>query len=661
MLGPLEDTLRHGDHLPSADRERLDLAYRNSLRLLRLVNTLLDFSRIEAGRIQASYEPIDLSALTADLASAFRAAVEAAGMKLIVDCPPLEEPAYVDREMWEKVVFNLLSNAFKFTFEGEIEISLRTVGDTFELAVRDTGTGIPPEEVPHLFERFHRVQGARGRTYEGTGIGLALVQELVKLHGGDVSVDSEVDRGSTFTVTIPRGSAHLPAERIGAERTLATTSVRGEAYVEEVLRWLPNRTRREDIARSESSGLGTEWTDEARSLSLTPEPAVVATSGRILLADDNADMRDYVCRLLGQQYDVTAVGDGAEALRALRHERFDLVVADVMMPQMDGFALLAAVRADEQTRTLPVILLSARAGEEARVEGMEAGADDYLVKPFSARELLARVRAHLTIAHIRRGAEEALQVSYEAERAARAQAEAATADREQFLSIAAHELRTPITSQRGAAQILRRELDRGKIPEPERMRRMVDIIDQGAEKLGRLVAQLLDVSRLSAGKLEISRENADLVALVEQVAAQARATTREHDIKVRAPDELWADFDPLRIEQVVVNLVDNALKYGPEGGEVQIDVSVTGGSRIEVGVTDHGAGIPPEQRERIFERFYQVEESAHTTGMGLGLYVSQEIAQLHGGGIRVEAPPGGGTRFVLSLPMTAPTTADQVA
>ncbi len=385
MLGPLEDVLASGEALPPGERERLEVVHRNSLRLLELVNTLLDFSRMEAGRVEAAYEPTDLAALTSELAAVFRSTVERAGLRYIVDCPPLPEPVYVDREMWEKLVFNLLSNAFKFTFEGEIEIALRPGGQGVELTVRDTGTGIPAEELPRVFDRFHRVKGARGRTYEGSGIGLALVDELTRLHGGSVGVTSEVDRGSTFTVSLPFGSAHLPADRIGARRTLASTAVRSDAYVQEALRWVPD-------TRQERGGF-------------SPPGA------HILLADDNADMRDYVAHLLGPQYDVHAVADGAAALEAARQRVPDLVLADVMMPGLDGFELLRALRADERMREVPIILLSARAGEESRVEGLEAGADDYLVKPFGARELLARVDAHLRLSRVRQEARQALRES----------------------------------------------------------------------------------------------------------------------------------------------------------------------------------------------------------------------------------------------------------
>jgi signal transduction histidine kinase len=201
--------------LPAEVYERLDVARRNSQRLLKLVNTLLDFSRIEAGRAEATYEPVDLATFTAELAGVFRSTIERAGMTLVVDCPPLSEPVYVDREMWEKIVFNLMSNAFKFTFEGTITVTVRSGADAVELTVSDTGTGIPADELPHIFERFHQVKEARGRSYEGSGIGLALAQELVKLHGGSIHVSSEVYQRSVFALRVPAGNSHLPAERIG--------------------------------------------------------------------------------------------------------------------------------------------------------------------------------------------------------------------------------------------------------------------------------------------------------------------------------------------------------------------------------------------------------------------------------------------------------------
>ncbi len=383
MLAPIEDLLAESSGLAPDHREPLEIAHRNSVRLLKLVNTLLDFSRIEAGRFQASYEPTDLCQLTSELASVFRSAVERVGLRYIVNCSDFREPVYVDRDLWEKIVFNLLSNAFKFTFEGEIEISLRQLRESVELAVRDTGTGIPANDLPQLFERFYRVKNARGRTFEGSGIGLALVQELVKQHGGTVSVDSEVGVGSTFSVTLKLGKDHLPADRIGAQRALITTALAGDTYLEEALRWLPDLQNGDDLP---SSSPGVE--EEGRP--------------RILLADDNADMREYVRKLLSPTCDVQTVADGEAALEAIRQHPPDLVLSDVMMPKLDGFGLLKELRSDERTATIPVIMLSARAGEESRVDGLSFGADDYLTKPFSARELLARVQSYLKITQIRR-------------------------------------------------------------------------------------------------------------------------------------------------------------------------------------------------------------------------------------------------------------------
>jgi len=391
MLAPLEDMLAESDGLAPHHQERLGIAHRNSLRLLKLVNTLLDFSRIEAGRFQASYEPTDLPQLTVELASVFRSAVERAGLRLVVNCPSLDEPVYVDRELWEKIVFNLLSNAFKFTFDGEIEISTRKIDDGVELAVRDTGIGIPEDDLPHLFERFYRVKDARGRTFEGSGIGLALVQELAKQHGGTVRVESDVGRGSTFTVTLPMGKEHLPAGRIGAHRTLASTALRGETYVEEAVHWLPQVQQQfPSVSTLVPSGVLNLQTGEDRP--------------RILLADDNSDMREYVRKLLSSSCDVQAVGDGEAALESIREHPPDLILSDVMMPKLDGFGLLKEVRCNERSAGVPVILISARAGEESRVEGLSAGADDYLTKPFSARELLARVKSQLAMAKVRRQA-----------------------------------------------------------------------------------------------------------------------------------------------------------------------------------------------------------------------------------------------------------------
>jgi signal transduction histidine kinase/CheY-like chemotaxis protein len=372
LLGPIGDVLDDAENpLPATVQEQLRLAMRNGQRLQRLVNDLLDFASIEAGRATPVRVETDVAAFTAELAGIFRAAAERAGLQLTVDCPPLDAPAYVDPRMWEKVVVNLLANAVKYTFVGGIDVRLRSDGDRFVLTVADTGVGIVAEELPQLFQRFHRVAGATARTREGTGIGLALAHELAALHGGTVSVESEPGTGSVFTVALPFGSPDTD----GAARPGARPS---------------------DAARGEAAS----WEEDTS----RPGEPDGDRSGSILVVDDNADMRAYLTRLLGPHWTVRTTANGEEALQAVAEQRPDVVLTDVMMPRVDGFGLLRRLRAEPTTRDIPVIMLTARAGQEASVEGLQAGADDYLAKPFRADELIARVRVALDRAAGRRSA-----------------------------------------------------------------------------------------------------------------------------------------------------------------------------------------------------------------------------------------------------------------
>jgi len=379
MLGPLADLSKTAGR---AEKPLIDAAYRNSLRLLKLVNTLLEFSRLEAGKADATYAKTDLAALTEEICSVFRSAIESAGLKFRVDAV-LDEPVYVDRSMWEKIVLNLISNALKFTLEGEVHVSLRRSGDSAELRVSDSGVGIPATELPHVFERFRRVRATTSRSHEGSGIGLALVKDLIEVHGGSIQAESEFRKGSTFIVRLPFGRTHLNTEAIVDAPAAVRSGDIAEQYLAEV--------------------------DSTITRSAERPPAAEARGGsdvrpRVLLADDNGDLRDYASRLLSDEYDVTAVRNGVEALAAARTHRFDAIISDVMMPEMDGFELLKAVRSDPELATTPFIMLSARAGKEDAVVGVTTGADDYISKPFSAEELRARVRANLGAAEIRRRA-----------------------------------------------------------------------------------------------------------------------------------------------------------------------------------------------------------------------------------------------------------------
>ncbi|ATB30457.1 ATP-binding protein [Melittangium boletus] len=620
MLGPIEDALAATE--PALHGAELERVHRNGLRLLKLVNTLLDFSRIEAGRIEASFAPTDLAALTRELASTFRSAVERAGLRLRVDCEPLAQPVYVDRDMWEKIVLNLLSNALKFTFAGEISVTLRGGDSRVELTVRDTGTGIPPEELPRIFERFHRVQDARSRTHEGSGIGLALVRELVALHGGTVRVESHVGEGTAFFLSLPTGSAHLPSDRLGVSRTRVSTASGAEAYMEEALRW----------------GRGSATESEPVRASVHP-----TAGARIVLADDNADMREYVARLLGAFWRVEAVADGQAALDAVLREPPELVLTDVMMPRLDGFGLLRALKADARTRMVPVILLSARAGEEAQVDGLGAGADDYLVKPFSARELLARVGARLEIARMRAG------LNAELERKVRertAQLQESNRELESFSYSVSHDLRAPLRHILGFAELLAKRT-RGTLD--DKSQHYVDVIAEAARKGGQLVDDLLAFSRL--GRAELKRATVDLARLVDEVRADLAPEAEGRDIhwRVMALPPVQADASLLRM--ALKNLLSNALKYTRPRAEALIEISAEASpEEVRVHVRDNGVGFEMKYADKLFGVFQRLHAAAQFEGTGIGLANVRRIIARHGGHVWAEGAVDQGACFHFSLP-----------
>ncbi|NOK20014.1 hybrid sensor histidine kinase/response regulator [Corallococcus carmarthensis] len=624
MLGPLEDVLAQVPVTEGA-RKDLELVHRNAGRLLRLVNTLLDFSRLEAGRIDSSFEPTDLAVFTRDLTGHFRSAIERTGLSFRVECGELPEPVYVDRQMWEKVVFNLLSNALKFTFHGGIVVRQEVRGHDVLLRVTDTGTGIPAAELPHLFERFHRVRNARSRTHEGTGIGLALVRELVALHGGDVAVESEEDRGTTFTVRIPRGHAHLPADRLQASRQRQSTAPGVRPFLQEAERW----SDAEPAPRAlEAASPLAEGGDRD------------APRARVLVVDDNADMREYVDRVLSPSFDVTLATDGQAALAAARAQPPELVLTDVMMPRLGGFGLLRALREMPSTRAVPVVMLSARAGEESAVEGLEAGADDYLVKPFSARELVARVRSMLELSRMRR---ETLRQ----ELLAQSLRESLQA-RDDFLAVASHELKTPLAAFRLHLERLERSLGDEALG---RAKSPLESAGRQVQRLHALMETLLDVSQLTTGRLALDLNDVDLTAVVGRAVARLRDEVEKMGVTVTldAGTPLVGRYDKQRIDQVVTNLLANAAKYG-QGRPIAVCVAAEDGT-ARLTVRDQGIGISEEDRARIFERFERAVPGRNYGGLGLGLWIARQVVEAHGGRITVDSKPGLGSTFVVELPI----------
>ena len=649
MLGPLEDLLQ--DALPPEQQHALiETAHRNGVRLLRLVNSLLDFSRIEAGRVRATYIRTDLVERTREVASTFRSAIEKVGLTLEVDAEPLSTPAYVDSDMWEKILLNLLSNAFKFTLQGGIRVTLREEAGTALIRVADTGVGIPADELPKLFERFHRVENQPSRSFEGSGIGLALVQELVKLHHGEIEVESEIGTGSCFTIVLPLGRAHLPADQVReTDESQEEAGAHAAEYVEEARRWA--------AATAAPQVAGT----------LDPRP-------RVLVADDNADMRDYLQRLLSPHWQVETAEDGVQALNSLRRALPDLLLADVMMPELDGFGLLEAIRGDAALRDLPVIVLSARAGEEARIEGLAAGADDYLIKPFTARELLARIDSNLRLAAIRRESKAAierreadlrhlnavLEERVTAEVAERLKAEQALRQAHKMEAVGrltggiAHDFNNLLTVILGGLDTLQR----ARIAEEGRPARALEMAMQGAQRASSLTSRLLAFSR----QQPLDPKPTELDQLIFAMSEILHRTLGEQImLEAILPPDLWrVEIDQNQLESALLNLAVNARDAMTEGGKLSIAAKntvlnggdapfhVEPGEYVAISIGDTGHGMSHDTVARAFDPFFTTKPAGQGTGLGLSMVYG--FAKQSGGHITIDSAIGSGTTVTLYFP-----------
>jgi signal transduction histidine kinase len=618
MLGPIEDALADKlTPLGAVQAARLKLAHDNALRLLKLVNVLLDFSRLEAGRLRPHCAPIDLAAVTAKLAGMYESACERAGLRLTIDCPTLSTPIWIDQGMWEKIILNLVSNAFKFTFDGEIAVRMRETEQAAVIEVEDTGTGIHESELPLIFERFHRVAGATGRTYEGTGIGLALVRELTELQGGTVGVESVPGRGSTFRVEIPKGSTHLPPEAITDHTPDLQTPRDALALAAEASRW----DMRPDVDRGQ-----------------IPADATTPSSGprtRVLVVDDNAELRSYVAGLLAPSCAVTTASDGRMALNQVRTELPDIIVSDVMMPNLDGFGLVRELRADRRTAALPIILLSARAGEEAAVDGLGSGADDYLAKPFSAQELLARVRTHAELARTRREWMTQLEV--------------ANTELEAFSYSVSHDLRAPLRHVIGFAALLAEHLEKGNTAQALAHART---ISEAAAKMSRLIDDLLAFSRFA--RTPLAKRQVDLDELVHDIRNELMASTERagRNIEWRVERLPPIHADPSLMKQVLINLMSNAVKYSARRAHALIDIGTVAGSASEVVlfVRDNGAGFDAQYSDKLFGVFQRLHRADEFEGTGIGLANVKRIVGRHGGRVWAESVLGQGATFYIALP-----------
>jgi signal transduction histidine kinase len=607
IVAPLDSLATGLRGAPPAVQEELRLVRANAQALLQLINEILDFARLDAERLPLRPQEVALDALVNDVIVSLKPLADRKGVRLGWALPPEPVTAVVDADLFRRVVANLVGNGIKYVEDGKrVWVSLRGEPDDAVLVVADDGPGIPREFHARVFERFQRVPDAHGRFIEGSGVGLAMVREIVSLHQGAVSLQSEPGIGAAFTVRLPR-------------RALVPRADEGTAAA--------------------APRLAAPLPDEIGGGLEPPSPtAETERPGRhrprLLLVEDNPDMRGFLSRLLAADFRVIPAVDGEEGLALAREQLPDGVLSDVMMPRLDGLELCRRLKADRLTRHLPVILVSARHGADAALEGFAAGADDYIVKPFSAPELLARVNAQL---RVRRLAMALMR-----------------AEKQTTLGLMAagiaHEVRNPMNALLNAVPALRRQLDAlpDEAVEPDQLRdALLDSIERSGERIRQVVDAMLALSRQTPGELRLREVH--LSESIDATLAVLRYRTRQ-GVEVHKhyawDGPVWCY--PELVGQVVMNLLINALDaVDPQHGRIDVEV-LRDGDEVRVVVRDDGPGVAPDMREKIFEPFFTTKPPG--VGTGLGLAVSREIAALHGGSLEVESNEGRGAAFVLVLP-----------
>ncbi len=385
-IGPLESAVEHQQGL---SYDQSIIALRNSRRLLRLVNQLLDLQRLDAGRMQSRFRPCDLHSFVEQIVDSFRPYCEKKQIALLTqltDCPAI----YLDLEKFDKVLYNLLSNAIKFTEAGgKIAVSLQATATDCLIQVKDTGIGIRADQLPHLFDRFRQADGSASRGYEGSGLGLALVKELVDLHSGEVTVDSTYGEGTTFTIRLRMGKSHLPAAEV-----IETPAEIEQSRATVELADIETELEAPEEATTNGKRLSIPTVDQFAA----PNGEAKLFAAKVLVVEDNADMRSYVSSVLQRAgHEVWTARHGAEGYDVAKAQQPHLIVTDLMMPLVSGLEMIGMIRQNTDLKGTPIVLLTAKADEDTRIEGAEMGADAYLSKPFNDRELLAEVRNLLAL------------------------------------------------------------------------------------------------------------------------------------------------------------------------------------------------------------------------------------------------------------------------
>jgi signal transduction histidine kinase len=653
VLESIDKVIRKlGSDLPDSVTRELVHAQRNAMRMDKLVKSLHDFTHLEQRKEAARFVPTDICKLTTELSASFRPVIEKAGLTFTVHCERIHEPIYVDHVIFETVLFNLLSNAFKFTFEGGITISVANSRKHVKISVRDTGNGISTINQKKIFQRFTKLDAENARSLDGIGIGLPLVKELVELHGGSIAVHSEPRKGSEFIVSLPKGLSHIPPGKLAtAGPTGRGSSLRGTLHQIE------------------------SWSDRDVPQTKTIDHRITPT---VLVAESDSEMRDYIARSLDHKYHVLEAINGQQVLDLIDSGLIpDLIVADVAMPKMNGFELLSSIRNSMALATLPFILLTSRTVADEEIKGLYFGADDYLVKPFSARELVARVETRIEIALTRKKPVQSLakenidleeRVHHYMEQLEdynkelnekNAKLTAVNEDLTDLTFAASHDLREPLRKIKlFIGRLLKEENNKFAGNSAHYFQRILSFV----ETMTDLVNDITLYANFNATVGPTS--NIDLQIMLSSLIDFLTPIMREKGASIRfeVADGLVGNYD--QVKQAIYNLVSNALKFGRK--DVPLEINITGkvvpGNSIDhercnknknyyrLNITDNGIGIDAAYYKQIFELFRKLHEKSAYPGTGVGLTIVRKIMENHNGFVIVDSKPCEGSTFSCFFP-----------
>jgi signal transduction histidine kinase len=551
----------------------------NTARLLQLIDQLLDLVHTDAGAVTLVREPVEPTSLARSVVGSFTAAAAERGIELKMVASAPTPSIRIDSAWIETALRNLIANAVRLVPRGgEVSIAVIDSGTDVTWQVRDNGPGIAPRDLSRTFER------ATQDSVDGTGLRLALVREAVRLHGGDVTAASVPWVATTFQIRVPRTSRQPAGSDVGiAPPTTPVPELRPGPFQEAPL---------------------------------------------VIVVEDNPELRTFLADVLAGSYRVHTARDGAAGLELALTLSPEAVISDVFMPRMDGYELCRALRAHEKTRSLPVLLLTAHGELEHVLEGFDAGADDYLTKPFHARELLARLEVHVRLRQMVR--------------------ELAHRERLAMLGVlaasVAHQVRNPLTSIRSGLPVVRRKLGDAI---DARTGELLDVIDECAVRIERLTTDLLDLSRVDREPTARWHPSEGIHSAIRLISARLPEAI---SLRCQLDEEAEIVGRPGDLNHVFVNLIDNATREVKSGGVVEV-TSFRASSELIIHVDDTGPGIEAALAERIFEPFFTTRAAGE--GTGLGLSTARKVVDQHGGRLSVGRSPLGGARFTVSLPLAS--------